>query len=159
MYKESYFSRFPEKCSTTDTMSNKYGAFTLFLTKQNRIWLRNTIIIYLFFFSDFWEVLNSLNDELQKKFLLFATGSDRVPVGGMGEMTFKITKVNHKPDNLPEAHTCFNQLVLPDYPTQEILRQKLIIAISNAEGFGLEWSFKSIHINLNKLIFLFIKRK
>ncbi|CAG2066369.1 unnamed protein product, partial [Timema podura] len=87
---------------------------------------------------DFWEVLQSLSDELKKKFLLFATGSDRVPVGGMGEMTFKITRVTNKPDNLPEAHTCFNQLVLPNYSTQEMLRQKLIIAISNAEGFGLE---------------------
>ncbi|PSN35215.1 putative E3 ubiquitin-protein ligase HECTD2 [Blattella germanica] len=87
---------------------------------------------------DFWEVLHSLSDELKKKFLLFATGSDRVPVGGMGEMTFKITKVTNKPDNLPEAHTCFNQLVLPTYDNQDLLRQKLIIAISNAEGFGLE---------------------
>ncbi|GFG39371.1 hypothetical protein Cfor_08324 [Coptotermes formosanus] len=87
---------------------------------------------------DFWEVLDSLSDELKKKFLLFATGSDRVPVGGMGEMTFKITKVTNKPDNLPEAHTCFNQLVLPLYENEDLLRQKLIIAISNAEGFGLE---------------------
>ncbi|XP_021913778.1 probable E3 ubiquitin-protein ligase HECTD2 isoform X2 [Zootermopsis nevadensis] len=87
---------------------------------------------------DFWEVLHSLSDELKKKFLLFATGSDRVPVGGMGEMTFKITKVTNKPDNLPEAHTCFNQLVLPTYENEDLLRQKLIIAISNAEGFGLE---------------------
>ena len=30
---------------------------------------------------------------LQKKFLLFTTGSDRVPVGGMQEMTFKISKL------------------------------------------------------------------
>lgn len=56
----------------------------------------------------------------------------------MGEMTFKITKIANRPDNLPEAHTCFNQLVLPEYENKEILRQKLIIAISNAEGFGLE---------------------
>ena len=55
--------------------------------------------------------------------MLFTTGSDRVPVGGMGEMTFKITKMVQKkhdqdgnrirPEKLPEAHTCFNQLVLP----------------------------------------------
>ena len=40
----------------------------------------------------------------------------------MGEMTFKITKMTQKLKNgeskqklvnLPEAHTCFNQLVLP----------------------------------------------
>ncbi|EEB18379.1 conserved hypothetical protein [Pediculus humanus corporis] len=88
--------------------------------------------------TEFWNVLESLSDELKKKFLLFTTGSDRVPVGGMGEMTFKITRVNNRPSNLPEAHTCFNQLVLPQYETKGILKEKLIIAISNAEGFGLE---------------------
>lgn len=41
-------------------------------------------------------------------------------------------------ENLPEAHTCFNQLILPEYPSKESLKKKLIIAISNAEGFGLE---------------------
>ena len=43
-----------------------------------------------------------------------------------------------KLENLPEAHTCFNQLVLPDYRNKEVLKRKLTIAISNAEGFGLE---------------------
>ena len=96
------------------------------------------LISKFFFFSEFWNVLESLSDELKKKFLLFTTGSDRVPVGGMGEMTFKITRVNNRPANLPEAHTCFNQLVLPQYETKGMLKEKLIIAISNAEGFGLE---------------------
>ena len=75
------------------------------------------------------QVLDDYSEELQKKFLLFTTGSDRVPVGGMGEMTFKITKMvtktpktkdaenklmqNGVPVKLPESHTCFNQLVLP----------------------------------------------
>ena len=38
-------------------------------------------------------MLLNYSDSLQKKFLLFTTGSDRVPVGGMQEMTFKITKL------------------------------------------------------------------
>ena len=38
-------------------------------------------------------MLQNYSEGLQKKFLLFTTGSDRVPVGGMGEMTFKITKL------------------------------------------------------------------
>ena len=33
--------------------------------------------------------------ELQKRILLFCTGSDRVPIGGMSEMQFKITKVDN----------------------------------------------------------------
>ena len=69
-------------------------------------------------------------------------------------MTFKISKLKDKTSFLPEAHTCFNQLVLPDYKNkvglsasqpkycrnlfQEVLKEKLTIAISNAEGFGLE---------------------
>ncbi len=41
-------------------------------------------------------------------------------------------------DHLPIAHTCFNQLGLPDYGDRDVLQRKLTIAISNAEGFGLE---------------------
>ena len=39
------------------------------------------------------QVLLNYSEMLQKKFLLFTTGSDRVPVGGMQEMTFKISKL------------------------------------------------------------------
>ncbi|CAN8000396.1 unnamed protein product, partial [Ixodes hexagonus] len=87
---------------------------------------------------DFWDIVISFSPELQKQFLRFATGSDRVPVGGMAEMTFKISSLNNNADMLPVSHTCFNQLVLPKYRSKEVLREKLIIAISNAEGFGLE---------------------
>lgn len=88
--------------------------------------------------KDFWDVLFELSPEMQKRFLRFVTGTDRVPVGGMAEMSFKITRLRDRPVFLPEAHTCFNQLVLPDYPDRETLQQKLFIALSNAEGFGLE---------------------
>ena len=40
----------------------------------------------------FWDVLLSLSHDLQKKFLHFATGSDRVPIGGMKKLKFKITR-------------------------------------------------------------------
>ena len=33
--------------------------------------------------------------DLQKKLLLFTTGSDRIPIGGMSEMQFKVTRVNN----------------------------------------------------------------
>ena len=91
------------------------------------------------------QVLLNYSEMLQKKFLLFTTGSDRVPVGGMQEMTFKISKLKvrgfiknifelnflylilcnflfqDKTNFLPEAHTCFNQLVLPDYKNKVCL--------------------------------------
>ena len=94
--------------------------------------------LFIPFPREFWEVLFDLPSEMQKRFLRFVTGGDRVPVGGMSEMNFKITCLRDRPVYLPEAHTCFNQLVLPEYPDKNTLHQKLIIALSNAEGFGLE---------------------
>jgi E3 ubiquitin-protein ligase HERC4 len=34
----------------------------------------------------FWEVFHELGPELKKQFLLFLTGSDRVPISGMSEI-------------------------------------------------------------------------
>lgn len=87
--------------------------------------------------KNFWDVVLSLPNELQKRLLLFTTGSDRIPVGGMSEMTFKISRVGGT-DLLPMSHTCFNMLVLPAYKNKKTMRVKLIHAVQNAEGFGLE---------------------
>ncbi|KAK9965424.1 hypothetical protein ABG768_004517 [Culter alburnus] len=86
----------------------------------------------------FWDVVLAFSLELQKKLLHFTTGSDRVPVGGMADLNFKISKIDVSTDWLPVSHTCFNQICLPPYKSKKELRQKLTIAISNAEGFGLE---------------------
>uniref|UniRef100_A0A671X9Y0 HECT-type E3 ubiquitin transferase n=1 Tax=Sparus aurata TaxID=8175 RepID=A0A671X9Y0_SPAAU len=86
----------------------------------------------------FWDVVLAFPLELQKKLLHFATGSDRVPVGGMADLNFKIAKIEVSTDWLPISHTCFNQICLPPYRTRKELKHKLTIAISNAEGFGLE---------------------
>eukprot|EP00873_Tetraselmis_striata_P041803 jgi/Tetstr1/462067/TSEL_007137.t1 len=40
--------------------------------------------------------------------------------------------------NLPTSHTCFNILLLPEYATREKLANRLLLAIENAEGFGLQ---------------------
>jgi len=44
---------------------------------------------------NFWEIVMSMTPELQKQILLFTTGSDRIPIGGMSEMNFKITRVEN----------------------------------------------------------------
>ena len=86
---------------------------------------------------NFWAVIHEMDLEHQKKFLFFATGSDRAPVGGLGSISFKILKNGIDNDQLPSAHTCFNYLLLPPYSTKEKLCEKLMIAINNSEGFGL----------------------
>ncbi len=40
-------------------------------------------------------------------------------------------------DHLPVAHTCFNLLDLPRYPTKEMMRTKLSQAVEYSKGFGL----------------------
>lgn len=82
--------------------------------------------------------MHELDIEQKKRFLFFATGSDRAPLGGLGNMTFVIMKNGQDNDQLPSAHTCFNHLLLPPYKSRDKLKKKLLIAISNSEGFGLQ---------------------
>lgn len=58
---------------------------------------------------------------------------------------------------LPVSHTCFNQICLPPYKSKKELRQKLTIAISNAEGFGLEWFWRSLKVELSSTFSKVIK--
>lgn len=39
--------------------------------------------------------------------------------------------------NLPVAHTCFNILDLPPYPSLQLMEEKISQAIYNTEGFGI----------------------
>ncbi|GAB0092566.1 probable E3 ubiquitin-protein ligase HERC4 [Sergentomyia squamirostris] len=84
----------------------------------------------------FWEVFHDLSLQEKKNFLLFLTGSSRIPLQGM-----KAIKIHIQPtlDDkfLPVAHTCFNLLDLPRYRTKEKLRYKLLQAIQQTQGFSL----------------------
>lgn len=76
------------------------------------------VIIWLF------EVLESFDMTLRTAFLQFVTGTSRVPSEGFkglngysGLQKFKIQK-EFDIQKLPRAHTCFNTLDLPPYPTK-----------------------------------------
>uniref|UniRef100_A0A8C5TII7 E3 ubiquitin-protein ligase n=2 Tax=Neoaves TaxID=3078114 RepID=A0A8C5TII7_9PASS len=62
--------------------------------------------------------------------LEFVTGSN-------GPQKFCIEKVG-KENWLPRSHTCFNRLDLPPYKNYEQLKEKLLFAIEETEGFGQE---------------------
>ncbi|OLY83599.1 Ubiquitin-protein ligase E3A [Smittium mucronatum] len=85
----------------------------------------------------FWSVVKSFPTELKKKLLFFTTGSDRVPIGGLSKMKFVIVKNGTDSMRLPTSHTCFNALLLPEYDSEPKLRERLITAINNSEGFGM----------------------
>ncbi|XP_050667406.1 probable E3 ubiquitin-protein ligase HERC4 isoform X2 [Leptidea sinapis] len=84
----------------------------------------------------FWEVFHELSIEDKKKFLLFLTGSDRVPIQGMKDIKIRIQPVADD-RFFPVAHTCFNLLDLPRYKTKEKLKYYLVQAIQQTQGFSL----------------------
>lgn len=86
---------------------------------------------------DFWEIVHSLDEENKRKLLFFVTGSDRAPIKGLANVRFVISKNGFHSDRLPTAHTCFNHLLLPEYENKEKLKERLLIAINNSQGFGL----------------------
>ncbi|KAK3546795.1 hypothetical protein QTP86_002904 [Hemibagrus guttatus] len=55
--------------------------------------------------------------------------------GSNGPQKFCIEKTG-KENWLPRSHTCFNRLDLPPYKSYEQLKEKLLFAIEETEGFG-----------------------
>ncbi|XP_013411636.1 ubiquitin-protein ligase E3A-like [Lingula anatina] len=86
---------------------------------------------------NFWEVVHEFSEEQKRQLLQFATGSDRVPVGGLSKLKLIIARNGPDSDRLPTAHTCFNVLLLPDYSTKDKLKERLLKAITHAKGFGM----------------------
>jgi E3 ubiquitin-protein ligase HUWE1 len=91
----------------------------------------------------FWNTLRSFSKEEKALFLQFVTGTAKVPLDGFkalqgaeGMKRFNIHKA-YGEDKLPSAHTCFNQLDLPEYPSEEVMKEKLLVSIKEgSEGFG-----------------------
>ena len=85
----------------------------------------------------FWEILLEFKEEEKKKFLSFVTGCDRAPIDGLGSLPITISNGGSDLNQLPSAHTCFNNLILPDYKNKEKMKEKILNAINYSEGFGL----------------------
>lgn len=48
------------------------------------------------------------------------------------DIKFSINKIST--NRLPSAHTCFNQLDLPEYTSYEELRKNILYAINECQG-------------------------
>lgn len=91
------------------------------------------------YIDNLWEILENFEMPQRKRFLVFVTGSDRAPLAGLRALHIKIQWYGEEPiSRLPVSHTCFNLLQLPRYSDKGKLKAKLLIAIENSEGFGLE---------------------
>ncbi|WUR04832.1 E3 ubiquitin-protein ligase [Vairimorpha necatrix] len=94
----------------------------------------------------FWNVVESYTQEEKSKLLYFLTGSTRPPMGGFKHLRgkdsitqFKISPIpSYNDTKLPWTSSCYNNLHLPLYSTEEILREKLKKAV---EFCGNEFEF------------------
>jgi len=86
------------------------------------------------------EIMTELSPDEQRSFLLFVTGSPKLPYGGFKSLNPKLTIVRKESDGnepdtyLPSVNCCFYYLKLPDYSSKEILKEKLLFAIENGQG-------------------------
>lgn len=92
----------------------------------------------------FWSAIERFSNEQRLRLLQFVTGTSSIPYegfaalrGSTGPRKFCIEKWG-KPNSLPRAHTCFNRLDLPPYPTPEVLYEKLLLAVEETNTFGIE---------------------
>jgi ubiquitin-protein ligase E3 A len=79
-----------------------------------------------------------LTAEERRRLLAFMTGSDRVPMDGLGEMRVMIQKNGAEANRFVTSATCFNLLLLPDYNDEGALLRNLRIAAEHSEGFGMQ---------------------
>jgi ubiquitin-protein ligase E3 C len=99
----------------------------------------------------FWEVIDELTPDQQRKFLRFMTSCSRQPLLGfqslapapciqqirLPENMFQDDDEAEKTMPLPTSATCMNLLKLPNYRNKNLLRKKLVAAIESGAGFEL----------------------
>ncbi|GAB5363291.1 hypothetical protein AAMO2058_000870900 [Amorphochlora amoebiformis] len=85
----------------------------------------------------FWDVVHEFNSDQRAALLHFVTGSRNPPVGGFarlqgfnGDQKFTISKVTASVNALPSAHACICTIDLPEYTSKEMLRERIIKAVS-----------------------------
>ena len=110
--------------------------------------------------SWFWRIVRAMSNEERAKLLQFITGTSKVPLNGFKDLegmqgTTRFSSKSHQQltesadanmitvhrdpsqTRLPTSHTCFNQLDLPAYDNQEMLKTQLMTAINlGADYFG-----------------------
>ncbi|XP_054154199.1 E3 ubiquitin-protein ligase HECTD1-like [Oppia nitens] len=90
-------------------------------------------------FLRFVNVLVDMKGDERKSFLQFATGCSSLPPGGLANLHPRLTivrKVDASEYSYPSVNTCAHYLKLPEYPNEEIMREKLLTA-TKEKGFHL----------------------
>jgi len=90
-------------------------------------------------FQRFVNVMVSLSSEERKSFLQFTTGCSSLPPGGLANLHPRLTvvrKVDAGEGSYPSVNTCVHYLKLPEYPSEVVLKERLLAA-TKEKGFHL----------------------
>jgi len=90
-------------------------------------------------FIKFVNVLVGMTGVERKAFLQFTTGCSSLPPGGLANLHPRLTivrKIDAGDGSYPSVNTCVHYLKLPDYSSEEVLKEKLMAA-TNEKGFHL----------------------
>ena len=82
----------------------------------------------------FWRVMEGLSNKDRSLFLRFTWGRSRLPKSDNWPRPLKLCYKDAGDEMLPLAHTCFFQLELPQYSTDAIMRERLLVAIHFGAG-------------------------
>uniref|UniRef100_A0A8C7CGL3 E3 ubiquitin-protein ligase n=1 Tax=Oncorhynchus kisutch TaxID=8019 RepID=A0A8C7CGL3_ONCKI len=90
----------------------------------------------------FWQFVKEMDNEKRMRLLQFVTGTCRLPMGGFADLMgtlYHLSIYNVIVSFcVPFVFLSFNRLDLPPYKSYEQLKEKLMFAIEETEGFGQE---------------------
>ena len=87
-----------------------------------------------------FNILHSFDQIKLRLFLKFVTASPVLPISGLQGLGHPISISRSRPDptkTLPTASTCFSDLRLPEYASEDFLRSNLTLAIHASAAMGL----------------------
>ena len=79
-----------------------------------------------------------MDDTERKSFVQFLTGCSSLPPGGLANLHPRLTVVKKEGNdhNYPSVNTCVHYLKLPEYSSEDILKERLKVACKE-KGFYL----------------------
>ncbi|KAI3990722.1 hypothetical protein MKX01_023022 [Papaver californicum] len=82
----------------------------------------------------FWKVVSGMSMEQQRKLLFFWTSVKYLPSKGFSSLSSRLyidrhifVKTSASRHHLPSSHSCFYQLVLPQYPSLAVMKKNLLV--------------------------------
>ncbi len=88
----------------------------------------------------FWKCMEEFTTKERCMFVRFACGLSRLPANFKSNRHMKVTFEENGENSLPRSSTCFWTCYLSNYPNQEIMKQKILTAISSCTDIDADYT-------------------